>query len=156
ARTHDPKDIFLNPLPWYATNGVKLHAGVRAATIDLALKHVVGADGTVEPYDALVIATGSRPAIPPIDGLSGAPGGARPRKRDAAFKRGVFVFRTLDDCDRILTFMARARRAAVIGGGLLGLEAARGLLNAGLEAHVVHLSAHLMDQQLDHQGGHVL
>src|SRR3954469_1476169 len=71
ARTHDPKDIFLNPLPWYASNGVTLHAGVHVTTIDLARKEVVGAHGTAEPYDSLVIATGSRPFVPSIEGLHG-------------------------------------------------------------------------------------
>ena len=156
ARTHDPKDIFLNPLPWYATNGVKLHAGVRVEAIDTTQKEVTAADGTVERYDSLVIATGSRPMIPPIDGVLGGPVSARARKRDANFKRGVFVFRTLADCDRMLAFVDRVRRAAVIGGGLLGLEAARGLLNAGLDVHVVHLMSHLMETQLDAQGGRVL
>ena len=156
ARTHDPKDIFLNPLPWYATNGVKLHAGVRVEAIDTTQKEVTAADGTVERYDSLVIATGSRPMIPPIDGVLGGPVRARARKRDANFKRGVFVFRTLADCDRMLAFVDRVRRAAVIGGGLLGLEAARGLLNAGLDVHVVHLMSHLMETQLDAQGGRVL
>ena len=141
ARTHDPKDIFLNPLSWYAANGVKLHAGVRVDAIDTAAKHVRGADGTVEPYDALVIATGSRPLVPPIQGVK---------------KRGVFVFRTLDDCQRMFGYMHDVRRAAVIGGGLLGLEAARGLLNAGLDVHVVHLNSHLMETQLDPAGGDVL
>ena len=156
AGTHDPKDIFLNPLPWYATNGVKLHAGVPVKAIDTANKEITGADGTVERYDSLVIATGSRPVIPPIDGVSRGPADARGRKRAALFKRGVFVFRTLADCDRMLAFVNRVRRAAVIGGGLLGLEAARGLLNAGLDVHVVHLMSHLMETQLDAQGGRVL
>jgi NAD(P)H-dependent nitrite reductase large subunit len=140
ARSHDPKSIFINPLPWYAANGVTLHAGLRVESIDLRAKQAVGADGTVERYDTLVLATGSKPLIPP--GL--------------AFKRGVFVFRTLDDCDRILAFVNRVRRAAVIGGGLLGLEAARGLVNAGLDVHVVHLMPHLMETQLDGLGARVL
>ena len=160
ARSHDPKSIFLNPLPWYAANGVKLHAGVRVKSIDVRTKQAVGADGTVEPYDTLVIATGSKPLIPPIDGLSPVPATVRRRTRgttaDVAFKRGVFVFRTLDDCNRILAFVNRARRAAVIGGGLLGLEAARGLVNAGLDVHVVHLMPHLMETQLDGRGAQVL
>ena len=124
ARTHDPKDIFLNPLPWYATNGVKLHAGVRVEAIDTTQKEVTAADGTVERYDSLVIATGSRPMIPPIDGVLGGPVSARARKRDANFKRGVFVFRTLADCDRMLAFVNRVRRdflgLAPIGRDLRG------------------------------------
>ncbi len=104
----------------------------------------------------LVIATGSRPAIPPIEGVSNGAVAGRPRKRDVSLKRGVFVFRTLADCDRMLAFVNRVRHAAVIGGGLLGLEAARGLLNAGLDVHVVHLMSHLMETQLDAPGGRVL
>jgi NAD(P)H-nitrite reductase large subunit len=160
ARSHDPKAIFINPLPWYATNGVTLHAGVRVESVDIRAKQVAGADGTIEPYDTLVIATGSKPLIPPIDGLSPASAPARVRKREqrtgVSFKRGIFVFRTLDDCDRILAFVNRVHRAAVIGGGLLGLEAARGLVNAGLDVHVVHLMPHLMETQLDGPGAHVL
>jgi len=140
ARSHDSKSIFINPLSWYADNGVVLHAGVRVEAIDLRAKRVVGAGGTGEPYDTLVIATGSKPLIPA--GLS--------------VKRGVFVFRTLDDCERILAYANRVRRAAVIGGGLLGLEAARGLVNAGLDVHVVHLMPHLMETQLDGPGAQVL
>jgi NAD(P)H-dependent nitrite reductase large subunit len=140
ARSHDPKAIFINPVSWYVDNGVTLHAGVRVEAIDLHAKRVVGAGKTVESYDALVIATGSKPLIPA--GLS--------------VKRGVFVFRTLDDCERILACANRVRRAAVIGGGLLGLEAARGLVNAGLDVHVVHLMPHLMETQLDGPGAHVL
>jgi NAD(P)H-dependent nitrite reductase large subunit len=160
ARSHDPKAIFINPLPWYAANGVALHAGVRVESVDVRAKQVAGAGGTVEPYDTLVIATGSKPLIPPIAGLSPASATARGRKREKstgfAFKRGIFVFRTLDDCDRILAFVNRVQRAAVIGGGLLGLEAARGLVNAGLDVHVVHLMPHLMETQLDGLGAKVL
>jgi NAD(P)H-nitrite reductase large subunit len=150
AGSHDSKAIFINPLPWYAANGVTLHAGVRVESVDLRAKRAAGADGTVEPYDTLVIATGSKPLIPPIDGLSAV------SAVSSTFKRGVFVFRTLDDCDRILAFVNRARRAAVIGGGLLGLEAARGLVNAGLDVHVVHLMPYLMETQLDGLGALVL
>jgi NAD(P)H-nitrite reductase large subunit len=160
ARSHDPKAIFINPLPWYAANGVTLHAGVRVESVDIRAKQAVGADGTVEPYDTLVVATGSKPLIPPIEGLSSACAAARGRRRETSagfsFKRGVFVFRTLDDCDRILAFVNRVHRAAVIGGGLLGLEAARGLVNAGLDVHVVHLMPHLMEMQLDGPGARVL
>jgi NAD(P)H-nitrite reductase large subunit len=167
ARSHDPKDIFINPLPWYEANGVTLHAGERVAAIDVAGTMVQGAGGTTEHYDDLVIATGSRPFVPPIEGLSrpdvsagrATNGNGKRVSSDpdpGGFKAGIFVFRTLADCDRILRYVARVRRAAVIGGGLLGLEAARGLLNAGVEVHVVHVAPHLMETQLDASGGQVL
>jgi NAD(P)H-dependent nitrite reductase large subunit len=155
ARSHDPKDIFINPLPWYEANGVRLRAGVRVEAIDVCAKEVAGGDGSVEPYDTLVIATGSKPVIPPIDGVTKGQT-RRPRGGTCELKRGVFAFRTLTDCDRILAFVRRVRRAAVIGGGLLGLEAAKGLFDAGVESHVVHLMPHLMETQLDATGGHVL
>jgi NAD(P)H-dependent nitrite reductase large subunit len=155
ARSHDPKDIFLNPLPWYAENGVTLHAGARVSGIDLGAKTVMSADGRTEGYDALVLATGSRPIIPPIEGVTGCRGGLG-KGGHCDLRRGVFVFRTLNDCDRILDFVSRVRRAAVIGGGLLGLEAAKGLFNAGVEAHVVHLMSHLMETQLDAPGSQLV
>lgn len=145
--THDVQDIFINPLAWYAENNVKLHAGVRVTQIDLAAKVVHGAGGVVEAYDQLVIATGSSPFVPPIEGL---------RDERGTMREGAFIFRTLDDCDAIIKYAASGKRAAVIGGGLLGLEAARGLLNLGAQVHVVHLMPHLMDVQLDAQAGAML
>ncbi|MBI3401610.1 MAG: FAD-dependent oxidoreductase [Acidobacteria bacterium] len=150
AGSHDSRDIFINPLSWYAANGVALHAGVRADAIDVPTKTVTGAGAAgriVEPYDTLVIATGSAPFVPRMSGLTNDTGG---------FVPGVFLFRTLDDCDRMLAYAAQARTVAVIGGGLLGLEAARGLLNRGLEVHVVHLMPHLMEAQLDAPAAAVL
>jgi nitrite reductase (NADH) large subunit len=147
AGSHDPEDIFINPLAWYASHGVTLRAGVRVASIDTERKLVHAADGSVEPYDELVLATGSTPFMPPIAGLKDAAG----RPRD-----GVFAFRTLDDCGAIAAYAARCKKAAVIGGGLLGLEAARGLLERRLEVHVVHLMGHLMELQLDARGGAIL
>jgi nitrite reductase (NADH) large subunit len=147
AGSHDPSDIFINPLAWYEANGVALRAGVRVAAVDPVRKLVTTADGTAVPYDKLVIATGSAPFIPRIAGLEDAAG--RPRE-------GVFAFRTLDDCGAITAYAARCRSAAVIGGGLLGLEAARGLLERGLTVHVVHLMGHLMELQLDARGGAIL
>jgi NAD(P)H-nitrite reductase large subunit len=145
--SHKPDDIFLNPLSWYGSNGVTLHAGRRVEQIDVRNRRVHAAGGLSEGYDKLVIATGSSPVVPPM---------ANVRNEDGGFKGGVFVFRTLDDCHRILERVARARRAAVIGGGLLGLEAARGLLNQGLETHVVHLMPYLMEAQIDAPAGAVL
>jgi nitrite reductase (NADH) large subunit len=171
AGAQDPQDIFINPLAWYAEHRVKLHAGVRVAEIDRAAKRVIGTNGIIEEYDRLVIATGSSPFVPPMEGLYGD-GGWRVmdcglserstanhsaiRHPPSPFKEGVFVFRTLEDCDRITRYAAKARRAAVIGGGLLGLEAARGLQGLGLEVHVIHLMPHLMEVQLDEMAGSVL
>src|SRR5262249_46975559 len=118
-----------------------------ADSIDLAHRRVIAEGGAVEEYDALVLATGSKPLVPPIAGLGSDP---------LAFSRGVFVFRTLDDCARMAEHAKQARCAAVIGGGLLGLEAARGLLNAGLRVHVIHLMPHLMEVQLDAEAARVL
>lgn len=147
AGSHRRDDIVINPPSWYAANGVKLHAGTRVETIDLAVKQVVTSEGSANAYDTLVIATGSRPLVPPIDGLRTNTGDLRP---------GVFVFRTLEDCEGIAACARQARRAAVIGGGLLGLEAARGLLNFGLDVYVIHLMQHVMDAQIDHGGGRIL
>jgi NAD(P)H-dependent nitrite reductase large subunit len=147
AGGHAPSDIFLNPLDWYRDKGVTLHAGVRVEEISPLEKKVCGGDGLVEPYDTLVIATGSSAVIPPIHGLFDS---------SNRFVPGVFMFRTLDDCRRILDYANRSRTAAVVGGGLLGLEAAKGLLNRGLDVHVVHLRPYLMDTQLDADAGAVL
>jgi nitrite reductase (NADH) large subunit len=143
----DPSEIFLNSLSWYEANGIRLHAGVRVQKVDRVGRHVLGAGGVSEPYDKLILATGSRPFIPPVKGIFDADGKLRP---------GVFSFRTLDDCHAMMAAAARARKAAVIGGGLLGLEAARGLLTHGCEVHVIHLGSHLMNLQLDPAAGAIL
>lgn len=143
----DAADIFLNSLAWYTENNVRLHAGVKALSIDRAGRSIVGTGGIFENYDKVIIATGSSAFIPPIKNIEGAEGRLRP---------GIFAFRTLDDCHAIVAEAARSKRAAVIGGGLLGLEAARGLMTHGCEVHVVHLSSSLMNQQLDQPGGAIL
>lgn len=145
--SRDQDDIYINPLDWYERNGVKLYAGVRAIGIDRRSKSVYGAGGHLAPYDKLVIATGSVPFIPPIDGLYDDHG---------ALRDGVFAFRTLDDCAAMIERSKNVRNAIVIGGGLLGLEAARGLLTRGLNVHVVHLAAYLMETQLDSESGGLL
>jgi nitrite reductase (NADH) large subunit len=138
----DAGSIWLNPLEWYEQHGVFVHAGVRAQAIDRANKRVSGADGkVVEPYDHLVLATGSRPFVPPMEGTN---------------QQGVFVFRTIDDCARIAGYTESCDRAVVIGGGLLGLEAARGLLSHDVEVTVVEAAPHLMPQQLDPTGADLL
>jgi nitrite reductase (NADH) large subunit len=145
--SQDPSEIFLNGLEWYRENGIDLRAGVRVDVVARPHKAIHCDDGNWYPYDKLIIATGSRPAIPPIAAL---------RKSNGEFRPGIFVFRTLDDCRKIAEYAAQCRRAVVIGGGLLGLEAARGLLTHGAEVHVVHLMGHLMEQQLDAQAGAIL
>ncbi len=155
-----PEEIFLNPLTWYRENGIFLYAGVKAVKIDTAHRCVVGyplpaevntydfSDGlfdrdavVTEPYDNIIIATGSRPFVPPIEG-HGLP--------------GVFLFRTIDDCRRIAEFVHGCRKAAVIGGGLLGLEAARGLLTHNVDVTVVEAGGQLMNVQLDEESGQML
>ena len=147
AGSHDPDDILINPLPWYERNGVKLHAGVRAGWIDRISKAVYAAAGISESYHKLVIATGSTPYIPLLGDL---------KDEDGELKEGVFTFPTLEDCRKLTDCAGTARKVAVVGGGLLGLEAARGLLARGLEVHVVHISPYLMDTQLDRESGRML
>ncbi|MDQ2776438.1 MAG: nitrite reductase large subunit NirB [Acidobacteriota bacterium] len=142
------EEIFLNPIEWYRENHITLHVGVYAESILRKSKCVLGADGTIEPYDKLIIATGSRSYVPPIDGVI---------MPDGLDKPGVFVFRSLDDCREIAEYAKGCRgRAAIIGGGLLGLEAARGLQNHGVQVDVIHRGGHLMNQQLDPQAGAIL
>ena len=145
--SQDESEIFLNPLEWYRENDITLHVGVYVESILRRSRIVLGADGTTEPYDKLIIATGSRSSLPPLEGLT---------LPDGQYKPGVFVFRTLDDCREIAEYAQGRGRAAVIGGGLLGLEAARGLQNFGVQVDVVHRGKHLMNQQLDAQAGTIL
>ena len=134
--------LWLNPLEWYEQHNIYVHAGVKAETIDRKERVVIGGGGkVVEPYDRLVIATGSRPFVPPLDGSK---------------LNGVFVFRTLDDCHAIGAYAQDCETAVVLGGGLLGLEAARGLLSHGLKVTVIEIAPHLMVQQLDPAGGELL
>ncbi|MFC0266426.1 nitrite reductase large subunit NirB [Kushneria aurantia] len=128
----------------HRTHGVALHLGVAVTAIDRDSKEVVTAEGRLA-YDSLVIATGSYPFVPPIPGPDTA---THPQAR--------LVYRTLDDLDAIRQQAAGARRGVVIGGGLLGLEAANALQSLGLEAHVVEFAPRLMPVQLDEQGGAAL
>ena len=142
----DASDIFINPLDWYADNEIELRAGARVIQVDREARVVHADDGSRLRYDKLIYATGSRPFVPPIEGVMKGHG---PRE-------GVFVFRTIDDCNAIASYAQGCSRAAVIGGGLLGLEAARGLLTHGVEVHVVEAGPHLMGQQMDAAGGRIL
>ncbi|MFI8772462.1 nitrite reductase large subunit NirB [Gordonia sp. NPDC062954] len=147
--TLDDDDLMLNPMAWYRENGVTLYSGDSAEGIDRFAKTVTCASGRVIDFDVLIIATGSNTFFPNMDGL---------RESDGRLARGVFGFRTISDTNGMLQ-MATARddvRAVVIGGGLLGLEAAYGLKTQGVDVDVVHSPGHLMNQQLDERGGKVL
>jgi assimilatory nitrate reductase electron transfer subunit len=121
----------------------RVRLGVSVSSIDRSSREVLLSDGTTLPYDALVLATGSRAWIPPVEGLT-------------ADAPGVATFRTLDDCSRILAAATPGAPVAVLGGGLLGIEAARGLAGRGCQVTVVHPVGHLMERQLDAGAGAVL
>ncbi|RSM70026.1 NAD(P)/FAD-dependent oxidoreductase [Kibdelosporangium aridum] len=143
----DESDIFLNALDWYRDNGITLHAGRAVQRIDRFAKAVRADDGTVTRYDKLIIATGSVPFVPDIPGM---------RSPHRGFHQGVFRFRTIDDTRAMIRYARDHERAVVIGGGLLGLEAARGLQQHGVHVVLVHAAGHLMNQQLDGQAGAIL
>jgi len=133
--------IFTRPRSWYTERGIDAKLGLSITSVDSVGKTVIDANGGVTPYDALVLAVGGVPFVPPILGRE---------------KEGVFLFRTLEETERIIGAARSSRRAVVIGGGLLGLEAARGLTNYGVSTTVVHLADRLMEQQLDPAGASLL
>ncbi|MDQ1596096.1 MAG: nitrite reductase large subunit [Arthrobacter pascens] len=145
----DTGNIFLNSLDWYRENEITLHAGVRVDRIDRFARLVFSDDGRATPYDVLVIATGSRSYLPPMDGMY-TPGGR--------LLPGIFAFRTIDDTRNMVAYAQQDlhHRAVVVGGGLLGLEAARGLQSHGIDVDVVHSGGHLMNAQMGPDGGAVL
>ena len=134
-------DIVLNDLNWYQDNNIRARLGVKIANIDRARKVIIDEDGGVTEYDKLILATGSSAFIPPIPGVD---------------KKNVHVFRTLDDTRDLMEKARPGLKVAVIGGGLLGLEAARGLQVRGCDVTVVHLMDKLMDRQLDTRGAEYL
>ena len=127
-------DIMLNDEQWYTDNGITLHKGKKVDSVNRARREVLAADGTVAPYDRLLLATGSNPFIIPVPGHQ---------------LQGVVSFRDIYDVHAMLAASKHQRRAVVIGGGLLGLEAANGLLKQGMDVTVVHLLDSLMERQLD-------
>ena len=136
----DAESLALGEPDLYARHGVQLHLGVQVLEIDRERKEVVTSTGR-QAYDRLVLATGSYPFVPPIPGAEG---------------NSRLVYRTLDDLDAIRDAAANAKRGVVVGGGLLGLEAANALKSLGLEAHVVEFAPRLMPVQLDGEGGAAL
>ncbi len=141
AAAKSVQDTILNPREWYERHGIDLHTGCRITALDLSRREVVTDAGDRYGYDRLLLATGSTPFLPRMTGLD---------------KRGVFTFRNIDDTEGMIRWSAAHTRAVVVGGGLLGLEAARGLTNRGMVVTVVHLMGHLMEQQLDAGAGALL
>ena len=126
--------ITLNPIEWYRDHEINLRLGVRVTDVDALARTVTSDDGVRTTFDKLLIATGSSAWLPPIEGVD---------------KSGVFPFRTLDDTRALLDRASSGTKAVIIGGGLLGLEAARGLQVQGCDVTVVHLMDTLMERQLD-------
>lgn len=134
-------DILLNDETWYQSNGITLHKNCEITKIDRRARKVIARDGTAAGYDRLLLATGSNPVILPV------PGNNLP---------GVITFRDIKDVDTMISASQNLRHAVVIGGGLLGLEAANGLKQRGMHVTVVHLSQTLMERQLDETAGDML
>src|SRR3990167_7165633 len=128
------QDIMLNDEQWYVDNHITLHKGKNVVEIDRGRRVVRADDDTEAGYDRLILATGSDPFIIPVS---------------RADLEGVVSFRDIHDVNTMLAASGRYRRAVVIGGGLLGLEAAYGLLKQGMDVTVVHLLDSLMERQLD-------
>ena len=135
------EDLALADPAWYAQRGFELRLGERVSSIDREGSCIRTEAGDRVQYDKLVLATGSYPFVPPLPGVD---------------REGVFVYRTIEDLEAIAAYGAKSKRAAVIGGGLLGLEAAKAVLDMGLETHVVEFASRLMPRQLDDVGGALL
>ncbi len=133
--------LAMAPASWYADNGIDLRTSQCITHVDREAKTVTTHTGQIVAYDTLVMATGSAPFVPPVSGVQ---------------KDGIFVYRTIEDLEAMLAWGKRATRAVVIGGGLLGLEAAKAALDMGLETHVVEFAPRLMPRQLDEAGGAML
>jgi nitrite reductase (NADH) large subunit len=134
-------EIVLNPLSWYEENRITLHLGKKVVNVDRSRRVVIAEDGTEAEYDRLLIATGSNPFILPIPG------------KDLP---GVIAYRDIADTNTMIEAAKVYQHAVVIGGGLLGLEAANGLMLRGMQVTVVHISGTLMERQLDDVAGGLL
>lgn len=135
------EDLSMSKLTWYEDNGVELYVGEKAVEIDKANKRVISSTGRIVEYDKLVLATGSSAFVPPVPGID---------------KDGIFVYRTIEDLDAMQSYAKNAKTCAVIGGGLLGLEAAKAAQDLGLKTHVVEFAPRLMPRQLDTAAGLLL
>ena len=135
------EELSLASLDWYKARGIRLLVGERATKLDRKQRLVTSSSGERVAYDVAVFATGSAPFVPPIPGVD---------------KRGVFVYRTIDDLDAIREYAKRCKSAVVLGGGLLGLEAAKAVHGLGLSTDVVEFAPRLMPRQLDMAGARLL
>ncbi len=135
------QDIILNDQSWYDAHGIRLHLNCTVTQINRVRKEVIANDGTVAKYDRLLLATGSNPLILPVPGKD---------------LKGVITFRDIRDVNLMIDAAGKLKRAVVIGGGLLGLEAANGLAMRGMKVSVVHLGSTLLDRQLDHAAARLL
>lgn len=139
--TKDADKLSMAPRNWYQENDIKLLTGQLVTEVDTINKEITSHTGEKESYDYLVLATGSSPFVPPVKGVD---------------KKGVFVYRTIEDLDGILEFAKRSKSAAILGGGLLGLEGAKAIVDMGLKTHVVEFAPKLMPRQLDEEGSQML
>jgi len=137
----DAEQLSMAPEAWYDSIGVKLIKGDAIVSIDREKKTVTSKMGVTKPYDKIVLATGSSAFMPPINGID---------------EEGVFPYRTVEDLEDMIAYGAKCQSAAVIGGGLLGLEAAKALVDMNLEAHVVEFAPRLMPRQIDDDGSKML
>lgn len=135
-------DLLMAPASWYTDNHIRLHLGDPVQQIDRVHKTVHSYKDITETYDYLIIATGSSAFVPPIPGVD---------------KKGVFIYRTIEDLELMRDYAPKATRGVVIGGGLLGLEAAKALLDLGLsDTHVIEFAPRLMPRQIDDNGSRML
>ena len=134
-------EIVLNSFEWYAENGITLHAGKKVTEVDRVKRVVKASDGTEAEYDRLLICTGSNPFILPVPGKD---------------LQGVIAYRDIADTNAMIEAATKYQHAVVIGGGLLGLEAANGLMLRGMQVTVVHVQPTLMERQLDNVAGGLL
>ena len=137
----DAEKLMIARLEWYEHHGIQIHVGDRASKIDRDQQVVTSDKGVQIAYDHVVMATGSFPFVPPVDGIQ---------------QPGVFVYRTIEDLENIIEYSKQSERCAVIGGGLLGLEAAKAAYDLGMETHVVEFAPRLMPRQVDDVGSSVL
>ncbi|KAF0467328.1 nitrite reductase NADPH small subunit [Gigaspora margarita] len=140
--THRSEErLIMQPPSWYYENDVTVHMNDKVTFIDRSRKCVHSSKGLIVPYDYCIIATGSYAWLPPLPNVD---------------KPGVFLYRTIDDLNDMISYSKTAKRAAVIGGGLLGLEAAKALYDLGLEVTICERNPLLMSRQLDKKGGKIL